>query len=105
MNFKILFGLVAIGLAGCATTNSALSESPKYIGMWDCGISEFTFTPTHYRVLGMEPIAIKNVENSTNDYFITMVDGYRISLFDVSPKTMIWHSLSSGDTFDCKKIM
>ncbi len=90
----------------------SVAEAYPFVGTWDCEVSEFTFSTTHYRVgTDSGPIRIQKVERSESDgpegpdFRITLEDGYAFSLFDVRAKTMTWHSLESGDTFDCKRVM
>jgi hypothetical protein len=96
--------LVAV-LTGCATRESTQTSTNPFIGTWSCEVSEFTFSQTQYRVGTGQAVRIKEVERSGDDFRITLEDGYAFSLFDVAAKTMTWHSMETGDTFACKRIM
>lgn len=101
----LLYVLLFIVLSGCATRESRETSAYPFIGTWNCEVSEFTLSQTHYRV-GTDQIGrIKEVDRSGNDFRITLEDGYSFTLVDVSAKTMTWHSLETGDTFACTRIM
>jgi hypothetical protein len=73
-----------------------------FVGKWNCEISEFTFT-NRTANNGSETFPIIKIERSKNDYRLTFEKGYAFSLLNIKAKTMIWHSLASGDTFNCKR--
>jgi hypothetical protein len=41
-------------------------------------------------------------DNGATSYRVTLAKDYA-SLLNIKAKTMIWHSLASGDTFNCKR--
>jgi hypothetical protein len=97
--------LSLVVFTGCATKEPNQASTYPFIGTWSCEVSEFTFSQTMYRV-GTEKIGkIKKVERSGNDFRITLEDGYMFTLFNVSANTMTWHSIESGDTFVCNRVM
>lgn len=78
--------------------------SYPFIGKWDCGVGVFTFTSRTYHN-GSSTMRFESILfGGRSDYQLRFPDGYRISLFNVGKKTMTWHSLASGDTFDCKRV-
>lgn len=45
---------------------------------------------------------VESIEKIAEDAFgVTLTDGYRFALFDVTGRTLTWHSPESGDTFSC----
>jgi hypothetical protein len=98
---RAMFAATAV-LSACTTVQAQDRRYP-FEGRWQCEVGVFVFTGTHYTPAGARSIRYKNVEKFLDDYSISFVDGYRISLFGVSPKTMTWHSPASGDTFACTK--
>jgi len=98
--------LVLIG--GCAALPTATGETGDlaFVGRWSCeggAGPAFTLTRSTYQVEGGPTGAILIVERRGSDFLVTLVDGYRISLFDVTGSALTWHSPQSGDTFDCVK--
>ena len=48
---------------------------------------------------------VESIERIADDaYGVTLTDGYRFALFDVTTRTLTWHSPESGDTFECRRI-
>ncbi len=89
----------AAGLAQGRVPNDA------YIGTWYCDGGTgptFEIGRNTYEVGGTKG-RISTVERAGNDFLITLTDGYRASLFDVTRNTMMWHSPQSGDTFVCAR--
>jgi hypothetical protein len=42
-------------------------------------------------------------EKGATSYRLSFQKGYAFSLLNIKAKTMTWHSLASGDTFNCKR--
>lgn len=61
----------------------------------------FSLDERYYNKTG----AVEGVERLSEGAFgVTLTDGYRFALFDVTDQTLTWHSPGSGDTFDCRRI-
>jgi hypothetical protein len=97
MKSLLIAAVLAIATPGLATA------APAYVGIWDCEMAMVVITTKTYSAGGSKPGKIKEVERFKNDYRIELTDGYAVSLFNVTKKTMTWHSLSSGDTYDCRR--
>lgn len=91
--------LAAIFMASSAIAQEAL----PVFGTWDCEIMQFTLDAKKYNVSG-QVIPVKSVEKiADNAYGAEMQDGYRFAMFDVTAKSLTWHSPESGDTFECRR--
>jgi hypothetical protein len=91
---------IAVALSiGCTAVHAA--DLP-FVGKWDCGISDFEFTNRTYNN-GSETIPILKVEKAAKSYRLTFAKGYAISLLNVKARSMVWHSLATADTFECKR--
>lgn len=91
---------MAAFLALAATSDAAEAALPVH-GSWDCGAMSFSLDATRYN----DTVAVESVERIAEDAFgVTLKDGYRFALFDVTARTLTWHSPESGDTFDCRRI-
>lgn len=100
---KLLFNVACV--AALTFTLDALAETtlPVY-GKWDCEIMDFTLDAETYVVSDYE-MKVKSIGKVDDDAYVAeMTDGYRIGLFEVGPKSLIWHSSETGDTFDCKRV-
>lgn len=73
-------------------------------GIWDCGqVMAFELDADSYSVNGKRG-AVASIERIADDaYGVTLDDGYRFALFDVTATSLTWHSPASGDTFDCRR--
>lgn len=99
MNLAIFPGVTAVFFA----SNAMAQEGLPVFGAWDCEIMHFTLDAGTYNVSGKE-IPVKSVERIAEDaYGAEMHDGYRFAMFDVTAKTLTWHSPLSGDTFECRR--
>lgn len=108
--------LALIALAACETPNGANGAAATsaatplpFVGAWDCGVATFTFTETTYNngtgTGGGDTLRIANTETYGADTFgLTMENGYRVGLMDVTARTMTWSSPASGDSFDCRRV-
>jgi hypothetical protein len=106
LQYRKLFCVLLIPvLSACARKDFSQSSPYPFIGTWDCEVSEFTLTESHYRVGTDKVLRIKEVERSGNDFRFTLEDGYAFSLFGVSATSMTWHSLETGDTFACTRVL
>jgi hypothetical protein len=85
-------------MASCTVANAG---DYSFVGKWNCDVATFTFTNRTYDDGHVVPI--RKIERFGNDYRIFFPEGYGIALWDVTAKTMTWHSLESGDTFKCTK--
>lgn len=97
---------VALALVVAASTVEAAPKH-RFAGSWSGGpatcAEPFRFTDSRYTPPGAPSMRIRKIEREGNDYLLSFPDGYTVSLFDVGPKTMIWHSPTSGDTFDLRR--
>ena len=89
----------------CPITNfagKAHAADYAFVGKWDCESLEFKFTNRTYNN-GSETYPILKVKRRKNDYQLSFKMGYAIPLLNVRERTMIWHSLATADTFNCKR--
>lgn len=77
---------------------------PLFVGVWDCGdygrnkFTEYTAT------IGEFAITIDTYEKDGDDYILYLGEvSEQLSLIDVTKRTLLWHSLESGDTFECRR--
>jgi hypothetical protein len=107
--------LIAIASAAALLPASTWAAGYPFVGKWNCEISEFTFTNQTYNN-GQETYPILKIEMATQrmfhsdkrryvSYRITLAKGYAFSLLNIKAKTMTWHSLASGDTFNCERMV
>lgn len=97
---------IAIGAIASAAVSQARVPDDAYVGTWRCDGGAgptFEIGPGTYAVMGSTG-RIAKVERFENDFLITLSDGYRFSLLEVTDLTMVWHSPLSGDTFVCSKL-
>jgi hypothetical protein len=94
-----------------APRNFRAADFP-FVGTWDCGISDFAFTNRTYNngsetfpILKAEKITQRmfRSEKGATSYRLKFAKGYAISLMNVTSGAMIWHSLATADTFNCKR--
>lgn len=97
MTKNILPPLLA-GLILCALPAVAEDKHPAH-GEWDCGGMAFDLSAEAYNGDPVESIE----QLSARDYGITLKNGYRFALFEVTDTSATWHSPESGDTFDCRR--
>lgn len=91
--------------AGLGTVSAARAEEVLPVfGNWDCGeVMGFALDARNYNVNGQNG-SVDSIEMIAADAFgVTLDDGYRFALFDVTPGSLTWHSPESGDTFDCRR--
>ncbi|SIQ17620.1 hypothetical protein SAMN05880582_1011007 [Rhizobium sp. RU20A] len=82
---------------------AADSLTPPWVGVWDCEVATFTFTPTHYDA-GEGPMPIRAATVDDGVWTLSFDDDYRINLSAVTKTTMEWLSQASGDGFSCKRL-
>jgi hypothetical protein len=103
---------IAIAAVAMLASSSTWADDFPFVGKWNCGVAEFTFTNlTAYN--GSETYPILKVEKATQSgfrsekgamsYRLEFQKGYAFSLLNIKAKTMTWHLLASGDTFSCKR--
>jgi len=80
----------------------AQDDSP-YVGVWDCGVAEFTFTRATYHNRS-ELMVPTDIEQDGNSFLMSFSDGYQIGVSINPDDTMQWVSMESGDTFDCTRL-
>lgn len=86
------------GLILCALPAVAKEKHPAH-GRWECSGMSFDLSATSYNG---DPV--KSIEQlSARDYGITLKNGYRFALLEVTGTSATWHSPESGDTFDCHR--
>lgn len=88
---------------------AVLSSAPAdagalpFEGRWSGGpatcASPFRITPKTYAAPGSAPSPIARVERSRGWWRLELEDGYGVTLMDVKPRSMTWHSPASGDSF------
>jgi hypothetical protein len=82
----------------------AIADDFPFVGKWNCGVSDFTFTNRTYNISGGgETLPILKFERFGSDYRLGFAKGYALALLNIKPRTMTWRSLASGDTFSCKR--
>jgi hypothetical protein len=101
MRLDVIAATTAVILA-TATPGLAAGDAP-YIGSWDCGVATFSFTKDSYNA-GEGPMPIRKVEKEDGNYILSFDDNYQIGLSRVTQTSMQWLSMTSGDTFDCKRL-
>ena len=104
--------LLAAAAIAIAATPAIAADFP-FVGKWNCEISEFTFT-NRTANNGSETFPILKVEKATQSMFrsekgatsyrLSLAKGYAFSLLNIKARTMTWHSLASGDAFNCKRV-
>ena len=95
---------LALAFAALCALPAAAADKWPFLGRWDCGVAEFTFTRTTYNN-GSDDMPIKKVEkNKDGSYTLRFADGYSIGLSGFTGKTMGWFSPESGDSFECRRI-
>ena len=87
----------------CATAvEQNASVSPH--GTWDCEIMGFTLDDRTYKNSSAPEATVQSIETIADDAFgVTLEDGYRFALFEVTADRLVWHSPASGDTFECHR--
>ncbi|WP_157935929.1 hypothetical protein [Paracoccus zhejiangensis] len=77
-----------------------------FMGSWDCGVTVMTFLPDGYMPSNEDaPIAVAEFLRTANGATqITLANGNRMSLQNVTDQTMTWFSHQSGDSFDCTRV-
>lgn len=98
----VAYSLLAF-LATAPATGAVSEPEPIWVGTWECELGTFVFTRKTYDY-GSGKLKIRSVEERENDFTFSFDDDYRISLFEVSVGSMIWHSLETGDTFPCRRL-
>lgn len=74
------------------------------MGSWDCEIMTFSLDDQTYKNSSAPAAAVQGIEKISEDAFgVTLQDGYRFALFDVTAGRLVWHSPASGDTFECSR--
>jgi len=96
--------LSAIGVIMALCTPATVKAEYPFVGKWNCQGGIFTFTNLTYSYGGNTTLHFNKLESYKGNYKMTFPDGYELSLLNVKPKTMTWHSLASGDTFKCRRI-
>ncbi len=83
-----------------------LPEGDAFFGLWDCGVGTFSYRYDGYATSpDASHIPYMSIEEFTPGNFgVTLMDGYRTGLMDVTPTTMTWSSPVSGDSFDCRRV-
>ena len=87
----------------CATAaEQTASVSP--LGAWDCDIMAFTLDDQIYKNSSAPASSVQSNEVIGDDAFdVPLEDGYRFALFEVTADRLVWHSLASADTFECRR--
>lgn len=101
MRIDIIASLSILALA-TATPVLAAEDAP-YAGRWDCGVATFSFTADSYDA-GEGPMPVRKVEKQDGNYILSFDGNYQIGLSNVTPVSMQWLSMASGDTFNCKRL-
>ena len=79
-----------------------LTVSP--LGAWDCEIMAFTLDDQVYKNSSAPAASVRSIEAISDDAFgVTLQDGYRFALFEVTADRLVWHSPASSDTFECHR--
>lgn len=100
---RALLSAIALSFFFLPTTNCVADEYP-FVGKWNCEVATFTFTNRTYHN-GSQTMRFEAIHfGKGNDFRLDFKGGYKTSLFDVTKKTMTWHSLASGDTFKCSRL-
>ncbi len=103
MQSWLLRGILALAFGALCTLPAAAAARWPFLGKWDCGVAEFTFTRTTYNN-GSEDMPIKKVEKTKDgSYTLRFADGYSIGLSGFTKDTMAWFSPESGDSFECRR--
>ncbi|URK87475.1 hypothetical protein LP421_29695 [Rhizobium sp. RCAM05350] len=95
--------IAATAVISLATAAPGFADDAPYIGRWDCGVATFSFTTESYDS-GEGPMPIRKVEKEDGNYILSFDDNYQIGLSSVTPTSMQWLSMASGDMFDCKRL-
>jgi hypothetical protein len=96
-----LFALPVMALVtGCVSGPSGPSEPYAFVGTWDCGVANFTFTNTTYNN-GDTTYPIQNVAKDGSNYTLRFGNGYVLGLGAVTATGMTWVSGQTGDQFNC----
>jgi hypothetical protein len=97
--------LALLALTACVDTPDPVVDTPAYpfVGTWDCGVADFTFTNTTYNN-GSETLPIESVVPRANSFVLGLPDGNSVSLSMDGADRMQWLSGTTGDTFDCTRL-
>ncbi len=104
--------------AAAEKTGSAPAEGLPFLGIWDCEVAFFVFTPDSYAPgEDEEPLIYRSVEAYdvetqgaaedpalATEFVLTFEDDYQIGLSGVTAQSMVWFSGASGDAFDCIRV-
>jgi len=101
MRLDIIASIAVIALA--TTTPVLAARDAPYAGRWDCGVATFSFTADSYDA-GEGPMPIRKVEKQDGNYILSFDGNYQIGLSSVTPTSMQWLSMASGDMFDCTRL-
>ena len=98
----------ALVLAAC-TTDPAAPRDPAslpFMGSWDCGVTVMTFMPDAYLPSNeSEPVAVTAIAPlRAGSWQLTLADGARMAVQNVTDRAMTWFSFASGDSFDCTRV-
>lgn len=87
----------------CATAAEQITSVSPH-GSWDCEIMGFALDNQTYRNSSAAEATVQSIETITEDAFgVTLEDGYRFTLLNVTADRLVWHSPASGDTFECRR--
>jgi hypothetical protein len=94
---------IAAFLLTLLAAGPAAAGALPFEGRWSGGPatcrSPFRITPRTYAAPGTKPSPIRTVERSHGWWRVELVDGYSVTLMDVKPRSMTWHSPASGGSF------
>ncbi|MFG5121387.1 hypothetical protein [Methylorubrum sp. POS3] len=95
---------IALTIVAGLAAAPAMAGAPPFEGRWSGGPAScalpFHITAKTYAAPGAPPSPVAKVEHSRGWWRIELKDGYSVTLMDVKPRSMTWHSPESGDTFD-----
>ena len=96
--------LLALPVMAALVAGAAAFGPLPFVGTWDCEVGAFTFTETTYSPGPTERLTILRVERDGENYTLSFLDGYTITVAMNADGTMSWLSGASGDAFTCRRI-
>lgn len=92
--------LLLLLLAACQTGDLG---PDAFVGRWDCGGTALDLSVERFDFAGGEN-RIAFIETGKNaDFSMTLTDGERFALFDVTRRTMTLVTFADGETYACRR--
>jgi major membrane immunogen (membrane-anchored lipoprotein) len=96
-----LFVACALGLAACGSSDGP-SDPYAFVGTWDCGTTQLTFTNTTYND-GTRDFPIQYVARDGMNYTLRFANGAVMALAAVTETGLTRVSGNSGAQLNCRR--